>query len=63
MSNTSVKVAFASFVVLAMLAASFARRRRPAATGYLEADRPNAAGLSALDSMSVDPSGMGNASR
>jgi hypothetical protein len=31
--------------------------------GYLEADRPNAAGLSALDSMSLDPSGMGNASR
>jgi hypothetical protein len=63
MSNTSVKVAFALFVVLASPAASFARGAGPGAAGHLGGARPNAAALSALSNMQVDPSGIGNASR
>jgi hypothetical protein len=63
MSNTSVKVTLALFVVLAMPAASFARGVGPGAMGHLGAGRANAAELGALSSMSLDPSGVGNASR
>jgi hypothetical protein len=68
MSNTSVKVAIALFMVLAIPAASFARGgggrgAGSAATGHLGGVRANAATLGALDSMSVDPSGIGNASK
>jgi hypothetical protein len=63
MSNTSVKVTLALFVVLAVPAASFARGVGPAAAGYLGTGRANAAELGALSGMSLDPSGVGNASR
>jgi hypothetical protein len=66
MSNTSVKVAFLFFVVLALPAASFARGGGSAGMGHSAAvggARPNAATLGALENMSVDPSGRGNASR
>jgi hypothetical protein len=68
MSNTSVKVAVALLMVLATPAASFARGGGghgggSAAMGHLGAGRPNAALLGALDSMPVNPSGIGNASK
>jgi hypothetical protein len=69
MSNTSVKVAIALFMVLAIPAASFARGGGAPgggspATGNLGGGRPNAGALnSALSNMSVDPSGVGNAAR
>jgi hypothetical protein len=64
MSNTSVKVAFLFFVILASPTASFARAAgQEEATGLLRGGRPNAAAISALDNMSVDPSGIGNASK
>jgi hypothetical protein len=60
MSSTSLKVAFAFFVILASPAASFAGS---AATGHLGEGRPNAAALGALNSTLVDPSGIGNAKK
>ncbi len=63
MSNTSVKVAFVFFVVLASPTASFARGGGSAATGHLGGDRPNAAAFGQLNGMLVDPSGIGNASK
>lgn len=71
MSNTSIKVAFALFVVLASPAASFARGAGlgaaggagPGAAGRLGGSRPNAALSGALSNMPVDPSGTGNASK
>jgi hypothetical protein len=66
MSNTSVKVAFVFFMVLALPAASFARGGGSAGMGHsggAGGARPNAATLGALQNMQVDPSGMGNASR
>lgn len=60
MSNTSIKVAFALFVVLASPAASFARG---AGLGAAGGGRPNAAISGALSNMPVDPSGIGNASK
>jgi hypothetical protein len=69
MSNTSVKVAIALFMVLAIPAATFARGGGArgggsAATGNLGGGRPNAGALnSALSNMPVDPSGVGNAAR
>lgn len=63
MSNTSVKIAFALFVVLALPAASFARSAGPGAAGNLGGSRPNAAAFSQLNGMLVDPSGIGNASK
>ena len=59
MSNTSVKVAFVFFMVLALPAASFARGGGSA--GGVGGARPNAAILGALENMQVNPSGMGNA--
>jgi hypothetical protein len=64
MSNTSVKVAFLFFVILASPTASFARAAgQEEATGLSGGGRSNAAAISALDNMSVDPSGIGNASK
>jgi hypothetical protein len=64
MSNTSVKVAFLFFVVLALPTASFARAAgQEEATGHLGGGRPNAAAISAADSVLVDPSGIGNGSK
>jgi hypothetical protein len=66
MSNTSVKVAIALFMILATPAASFARGGGAAGMGHsggVGGARPNAATLGALGNMSVDPSGVGNAAR
>jgi hypothetical protein len=66
MSNIPVKVAFVFFMVLALPAASFARGGGSVGMGHSGAvggARPNAATLGALENMSVDPSGIGNASR
>jgi hypothetical protein len=63
MSNTSIKVAFAFFIVLALPTASLARGGGSAGMGHSGGVRPNPATLGALENMSVDPSGMGNASR
>jgi hypothetical protein len=68
MSNTSVKVAIALFVVLATPAASFARGGGArgggsATTGLSGGVRPNPGLLGAAQSQATDPSGMGNASR
>ncbi len=74
MSNISakVKVAIALFMVLATPAASIARGVGAAGMGHsggvagageVGGARPNAATLGALENMSVDPSGVGNAAR
>ena len=63
MSSTSVKVAFALFMVLTPPAASFAQGAGSAATGHLGGGRPNAAAFGALNSMLVDPSGIENAKK
>jgi hypothetical protein len=75
MSNIPVKVAFVFFMVLALPAASFARGGGSVGMGHsggaagmghsgaVGGARPNAATLGALENMSVDPSGIGNASR
>jgi hypothetical protein len=64
MSNTSVKVAFLFFVVLALPSALFARAAGlEEATGRLGGGRKSAAAISAADRALVDPSGIGNGSR
>jgi hypothetical protein len=63
MSNTSVKVAFVFFMVLALPAASFARAGGSATTGLSGGVRPNPGQIGAAQSQVADPSGMGNASR
>jgi hypothetical protein len=75
MSNIPVKIAFVFFTVVALPAASFARGGGSVGMGHaggigatghsgtVGAARPNAATLGALENMSVDPSGIGNASR
>jgi hypothetical protein len=66
MSNISVKVAFVFFMVLALPVASFARGGGSVGMGHSAAvggARSNPATLGALENMSVDPSGRGNASR
>ena len=63
MSNTSVKVAFVFFMVLALPAASFARAGGSATTGLSGGVRPNPGQIGAAQSQVTDPSGMGNASR
>jgi hypothetical protein len=60
MSNTSVKVAIALFMVLAAPAASFARAL--AATGNFGAVRPNAGLIGESLNQMTDPSGMRKAS-
>jgi hypothetical protein len=63
-SNTPVSVAILFFVVLASPTTSSARAAgQEESTGHLGGGRPEAAALSALDSMSFDPSWIGNASR
>jgi hypothetical protein len=68
MSNTSAKIAFAVFLVLATPAASFAQFARgagSAATGNVPISGipqgPGNAG--GMNNVAVDPSGIGNASR
>jgi hypothetical protein len=65
MSNTSVKIAFAIFVILATPAASFARTAGGAGSGNVPisgiAQGPANAG--GMNNVMVDPSGIGNASR
>jgi hypothetical protein len=63
MSNRSVKLAMALFMVLATSAPSFARGAGSAATGHLGGARPNAAVIGAANGAMVDPSGVGNASK
>ena len=63
MSNTSVKVAIALFMVLATPAASFARGGGSSAMGNLGGSRPNAGAEIGTQQMLTDPSGVGNASR
>ncbi len=61
--NISAKTAIALFAVLVTPAASFARGGGMAASGHVGAGRENAALSTALSNMSVDPSGIDNASR
>jgi hypothetical protein len=68
MSNTSVKVAIALFMVLATPAASFARGGGGGSAGMghsggVGGARPNAGLIGAAQSQLTNPSGMGNASR
>jgi hypothetical protein len=72
MSNTSVKVAIALFLVLVSPAASFARGGGGVQgggtvgmgpSGGAAGARPNPATLGAMQNMQVDPSGIGNASK
>jgi len=63
MSKTSATIILALLAVLATSAAPFARAAGPAATGPFGAGRPNPALRGALMNMSVDPSGVGNASK
>jgi hypothetical protein len=69
MSNASVKVAIALFMVLATPAASFARGGGggrgggSSAMGNLGGSRPNAGAQISTQQMLTDPSGVGNASR
>jgi hypothetical protein len=60
MSNTSVKVAIAMFMVLAAPAASFARG---GGSGHSGGVRANPGLIGAAESQVTNPSGMGNASR
>jgi hypothetical protein len=72
MSNTSVKVAIALFLVLVSPAVSFARGGGGGVQGGGSVGmapsggagaRPNPATLGAMQNMQVDPSGIGNASK
>jgi hypothetical protein len=65
MSNTSVKVAFALFVLLAAPAASFARSAGQAGMGNvpIRGIAPGPANAGGMNNVMVDPSGIGNASR
>ena len=61
--NPSAKIAFVFFVIVASPTASFARASgQEEATGHLRGVQPNVAATNALDNMSVEPSGIGNAS-
>ena len=68
MPNTSVKIAFAFFVVLATPAASYAqfgRNAGSAAAGNVPISgiAPGPANAGGMNNVAVDPSGIGNASR
>jgi hypothetical protein len=68
MSNTSVKIALVSLLVLALPIASFAlggtvRGGGAAAMGQLGGIRPNPGVIGAAQSQVTDPSGIGNANR
>ena len=58
MSNNSIKIAAALFMILAVPGAAFARGGAP--TGQMGA---RAAAINAANSVLTDPSGMGNANR
>jgi hypothetical protein len=66
MSNTSAKVAFVFFMILALPTASFAQGGGSAGMGHsggVAGARPSAGKIGAAQSQVTDPSGMGNASR
>jgi len=68
MSNISMKTAFAVFAILATPAASyaqFARMAGSAGTGNVPISgiAPGPANIGGMNNVSVDPSGIGNASR
>ena len=68
MPNTSVKIAFAVFLVLATPAASFARFARSPGSGGtgnvpISGIARGPANAGGLNNAAVDPSGIGNASR
>jgi hypothetical protein len=65
MSNTSAKVAFALFVLLAAPAASFARTAGEAGMGNVPISgiAPGPANAGGMNNVMVDPSGIANASR
>jgi hypothetical protein len=65
MSNTSVKVALAVFVILATPAASFARIAGQAGSGNVPISgiAPGPANAGGMNNVMVDPSGIDNASR
>ena len=60
MSNNSIKIAAALFMILAVPGAAFARGGGFASTGQMGA---RAAAIAAASSVLTDPSGMGNANR
>ena len=65
MSNRSTKLALAILVVLATPAASFARMAGEAGTGNVPISGipPGPAKAGGMNNVTVDPSGIGNASR
>jgi hypothetical protein len=65
MSNTPVKIALAFFVVLSAPAASFARMAGEAGMGNVPISgiAPGPANAGGMNNVTVDPSGIGNASR
>jgi hypothetical protein len=65
MSNTSVKIALAFLVLLAAPAASFARMAGGAGSGNVPISGipPGPANVGGMNNVTVDPSGIGNASR
>ena len=60
MSNNSIKIAAALFMILAVPGAAFARGGGFASTGQMGA---RAAAIAAASSVLTDPSGMGNANK
>ena len=65
MSNSSAKIAFAVFLILATPAASFARMAGGAGSGNVPISgiAPGPANAGGMNNVMVDPSGIGNASR
>ena len=65
MSNRSTKIALAILVVLATPAASFARMAGEAGTGNVPISGipPGPANAGGMNNVTVDPGGIGNASR
>jgi hypothetical protein len=65
MSNTSTKIAFAFFLILVSPAASFARTAGQAGAGNVPISgiQPGPANAGGMNNVTVDPSGIGNASK
>jgi hypothetical protein len=65
MSNSSAKIALAFFIFLAAPAASFARMAGEAGTGNVPISGipPGPANAGGMNNATVDPSGIGNASK
>jgi hypothetical protein len=65
MSNISAKIALAFFIFLAVPAASFARMAGEAGTGNVPISGipPGPANAGGMNNATVDPSGIGNASK